>query len=393
MLLCSIATILCACADTGTASVTTVTDSAGVRIVDSSTGLWQENGQWTVEAEPAVEIGVVEGDLPYEFQRIAGAVRLTNGTFAVADGGTNEVRLFSADGTHLRSVGRTGEGPGEYEYIRALLSCGNDSIFAFDLNWQLKVYNLDGELARETTLLQPGVSRTPYNLNCSATGQFVVVGWGEQAFQRPIGFYQATSPVYVLDQNGDPILELGEFISSERIGTPRGSGPHPFGRAASFAISGDEVFVGTGEKMEVQAYGLDGTLRRIFRGPVEDLTIRAEHLDAYREQSLRNVPDERRPERERQLRDMPMPERFPAFTDLRMDPDGRIWVHLFQRPGTEEQRWGVFAADGTYLGGVEMPPDLTITEIGSDYVLGVHLGEMDVQRVRLHRIRQPSLER
>jgi hypothetical protein len=81
-----------------------------------------------------------------------------------------------------------------------------------------------------------------------------------------------------------------------------------------------------------------------------------------------------------------MPEQFPAYTDLRVDPEGNLWVQRFLRPGDDRNLWTVFAADGAMLGDIEIPTDLEITEIGADYVLGVSTDEMDVERVRLHRL-------
>jgi len=382
-LLCCVAAAA-GCEGGGGSPAVMVTDSAGIQIVESAAPAWRDAVGWTILPEPDVQIGVVEGDLPYEFQRVAGAIRLANGSIVIADGGTNEVRIFDAGGRHVRSVGRTGQGPGEYEYIRGLMSCGGDAIYAFDLNWQLKVYDTAGALQREHTMLQPGVSRSPYALSCSSSGNFVMSGWGDMMAQP--GFYQATSPVYVLDGSGGVLSELGEFISSERIASERGSRPHPFGRAVSFAMNDDEVYVGTGEAMQLLVYGLDGELRRIVRGPSPDLAIRSEHVAAYRESVMRNVREAQRAATERELRDMPMPERFPAFTETRMARDGHVWLRRFVPPGGAGAPWSVFAADGAYLGDVEMPEGLRVTEIGGDYVLGVHRDDMDVERVRLYRI-------
>src|ERR1051325_349587 len=52
-----------------------------------------------------------------EFFRIRAAWRLNDGSVAVVDGGTSEIRVFSPRGVYRYSFGRTGEGPGEFRNI------------------------------------------------------------------------------------------------------------------------------------------------------------------------------------------------------------------------------------------------------------------------------------
>src|SRR5688500_9955104 len=151
-----------------------VRDSAGIRIVETLTAPSEVAFRWRLSARPVLQIGIDEGEPEYLFSRIAGAARLSDGRVVVADGASNQVRFYDRTGKFIRAVGRKGAGPGEYEHIRSLKHCVNDSIFAFDIHWQLKVYTLNGELARESRIVQPGGSRTPYALNCSTTGNFVI---------------------------------------------------------------------------------------------------------------------------------------------------------------------------------------------------------------------------
>lgn len=85
-------------------------DSAGTEIVEHASLV--PTGSLKVPAEPAVWI---EGDeqIP-PFARITSIALLEDGSIAVADGGTNQIHAFSPEGTYRWSVGRPGEGPGEF---------------------------------------------------------------------------------------------------------------------------------------------------------------------------------------------------------------------------------------------------------------------------------------
>lgn len=388
----ALACLACSRGD-GAAPAAVVRDSAGITIVESTRPAWGEGEGWRVAADPTVVIGMTEGDPNYLFGSVEGAVRLDDGTIVVADGQAMEIRFFGPSGRFVRSVGRSGEGPGEFSRIGDLRKCGGDRIYADDwLAVRTTIFEPDGTLHRMVQVFEPGreLGRRPYLQRCSATGAFVAAGWGEHPdFQRmpTSAFYRQEAPVWVLDSIGQQVASLGQHLVSERIflrGSSGGgtSGPHPFGRQASVAIGEDRAYLGTGEAMEVREFTLDGTRQRILRGPAEDLTMSDEVLALYLDQDsagshtylLRGI----------QEAGVELPRQLPAFSDMLLDPAGHLWVRRFQYPWVEVERWGVFSPAGSFLGHVEMPAGLKVREIGEDYVLGVALDELEVERVALY---------
>mgnify|MGYP001821510072 FL=1 len=89
-------------------------DSAGIVLAENTGDLPEVGGAWSLSPEPVLEIGDLEGEAPYLFQRIWGACRLADGRIAVMDSPSAELRVFSPIGEHLRTFGRRGEGPGEF---------------------------------------------------------------------------------------------------------------------------------------------------------------------------------------------------------------------------------------------------------------------------------------
>ncbi|HEX6644944.1 MAG TPA: 6-bladed beta-propeller [Gemmatimonadales bacterium] len=87
---------------------------------------------WTVTAEPALRIGVAEGSPALELHRAGDAVRLADGRIVIANTGTSELRIFDSTGSHLRTIGRRGNGPGEYQGALALTVVGADSLVVHD---------------------------------------------------------------------------------------------------------------------------------------------------------------------------------------------------------------------------------------------------------------------
>lgn len=364
-------------------------DSAGIEIVESRAARWGPGDGWTLAAEPAVTIGAVEGNPEYLLDIVTGATRLADGRIVISDRGSNSVRFYDSTGEFLTSVGRSGEGPGEYVWIRALWRCGGDSIFVFDLSWAMDVYDTDGVLHRDATPLVSNGQRPPYNLTCSRSGQFAAVGWGDFPEGLPEGLYPAMSSLTLMNSDGETISEVGEVLSSERLGTSGGSRPHPFGKATVFAFSEESLFVGDGGALEIRVLNMNGDLERVFRGPAADRTITSEIVAAYERSQLDGLDSDRRPAMERSLADMPYPERYPAFDAMMVDPDGDLWVRPFHVPGSDPPPWWVFDPQGELLGSVAIPEGIEVLEIGGDYLLGLAADALGVQRVELYPLIKP----
>ncbi|MDE0650128.1 MAG: hypothetical protein OXI12_07255, partial [Gammaproteobacteria bacterium] len=92
----------------GDAPSTTVRDSAGIEIVESTRPLWSDSDGWRVESAPVLDLSASGAGPNHEFFQVRGVRRLSDGSLAVANGSSNEVRLYSADGSHTASLG--GEG-------------------------------------------------------------------------------------------------------------------------------------------------------------------------------------------------------------------------------------------------------------------------------------------
>jgi hypothetical protein len=161
---------------------------------------------------------------------------------------------------------------------------------------------------------------------------------------------------------------------------------HPFGRSTLLAPDGPNVVVGFAERLEVHTYSRAGVLLRIARGPPEDLTLGAAWRREFEEAALVGQAKEARELVE--IAGDPMPSTTPAYSALKVDRDGNIWVRRFALPGQSTDSWGVFGRDGRFLGHVAVPAGLEVHDIGPDYILGIETDSSYVERVhgyRLHR--------
>ena len=116
-------------ADTPSAPGLTVTDSTGIRIVTNAP---DEHVYAELAESPVLSVGELSGPEELLFGRIASVWRDPAGNVIVADRQAYEVRIFDPRGRHLLSFGREGEGPGDFEWLAAAWPLEDGTILAAD---------------------------------------------------------------------------------------------------------------------------------------------------------------------------------------------------------------------------------------------------------------------
>ena len=101
------------------------------RVASRMPGLWSETGGGWLPVLEAT-IGRVEGNGPDVFAAISGLEVGGDGTLYVLDRITSELRAFRPSGQHVRTVGRVGQGPGEYQSPAGLLWASEDTLVVAD---------------------------------------------------------------------------------------------------------------------------------------------------------------------------------------------------------------------------------------------------------------------
>jgi hypothetical protein len=365
-------------------------DSAGVVIAESSAPAWKEGSGWRLSEEPVLNIGVLEGDPNYQMFRVSGATRLPDGRIAVANAGSHQLRFYDSGGRFLKAVGGDGEGPGEFRVIYGVWPFRGDSLIAWDEQLRrFGVFTSSGEFARNMLVEKSGMN--PRAVGPFADGSlfsvdeiFAISGTG---VQQQYASYLRHSPAGAL------LDSLGSFPTFRTIRIKLSNGGDyisnvGFGPRTAIASSADHFFVGTADSYAVGAYAPDGKLVRLIRWTGGDRAVTAADVERFKEERVREASDANEQRREREhVAQLPFAEEFPAYSDLRADRTGNLWVRAFDRPGYEGlARWLLFDSEGRMMGEVLTPEDLWILEIGDDYVLGVGRDEFDVEHVRMYRL-------
>ena len=387
----ALALLLGACSQQAPPETETVyIDSSSAQIVTSTPA--SSEATCTFSEEPVLVIGNNEEDDNQWFSTIRGMGRLSDGSVAVVDRTSAEVRIFDASGRHLRSMGQRGEGPGEFTNPFIMWVTAGDTVWVGNYRpWSYNAFTAQGQFVRRIML-------EPLYLNSSDAGGVLDNGYTVNArqtrFREPDFGVPDTLIVEIHDPEGNLVRNLAR-IPHRTFGQVSEASEvfwvsTLFEARAEVDALGSTTVLAHGSKPEVQVLDNEFNLRVIIRWSEPNREVTRADIRAYREEYRERIDPSNwdqdndaviSPER-------PVADVFPAISSIRIGRDGRIWVRQYDRP-REDRGWLAFGADGKFhCHMAQLPAD--VWEFGADHVLLLHRSELGVQTVRMHSLTSPS---
>ena len=363
-----------------------IQDTTDIPIIENERPPPDSRLPWRISDEPSLSIGSVAGGGPDQFYGVMDATRLPDGRIVIANAGSSELRVFNPDGSHAATLGRRGEGPGEFaSYAPTVVALWpGDSIAAPNgRQGRLSIFDRDGNHGRDVRL-EVGFADI---VDLLPDGGIVTSGVAGMhgGMTGSTGLVRPDVEWKVLGPDGKLGASFGEFPGTEwwavfaRGGQIESSRIHPFGRNTVGAVWGDLVAIGDQAAYEIKAFAADGTLVRIVRRDGDLGRPTRSEQDSYWERRYADLPPDSRAESLRAVKDMPVVDSYPAFSRILSDRLGYLWV---------QERWSsiwtVFDQEGHVQGLVEMPSGFGVFEIGEDYILGRARDDLGVEYVQMY---------
>jgi sugar lactone lactonase YvrE len=355
-------------------------------------------------AEREVLIGELEGAEEYTFGRIDGMAVAEDGSIYVLDAQASAIRVYAPDGAHVRSFGRSGEGPGELKQPAGMAFLSDGRLLVRDPgNARINVYSPTGESL--TTWPIPGgfFTSAPIYVDRDDNVYTDVIAERRENGSWNVGLLRLDREGQVVDTLRRPHADYDPpALTAQRVsGSSRSMSMSsvPFWPQLITTLNRAGEFVGgITDRYAVQTWHGDGKVTRIERD-IEPVPVVAAEADAATERITRNM----RGLDESWRWDGPRPPATkPAYTEARVAEDGRLWVRTSQ-PGElqppdpdaepddkgrmpveqwlEPMMYDVFEPDGQLAGTVIMPARFRPMVMRDGQVWGVLRDEYDVQYV------------
>lgn len=297
--------------------------------------------------------------------QVAGAVSLRDDLVAVASGGPS-IQVFNRSGGLTRTIGRRGQGPGEFQMVSWLGACGGDSLFAYDLMGAGRVTVVDaaGKASRQFTL-----EGDPAVFSCSHQGTFIVLSRYALNVEPTETYRTATSTVTVTDRTGVARFRLGDVPAFDLVFVNGSWFPRPLGRRATVAASARRLYVARVDAPVIDVYTLDGSRDTSIAVTVAPRVPTRRHVEHAVEEFLVFLPPgPMRNRMKERLTALDMPETLPPLSAIFVDPSDRLWVVL-SAPGDTVTLLRVFGGNGRPIRDVRVPLGLRVMYVDRDYLV------------------------
>ena len=352
----------------------------------------------SIIAEPRLLLGDGVTEYAFEFPGVAGAFRLNTGEIVAGDAAANTVVILDATGRAVRSFGRRGAGPGEFERLTAVLRVG-DSIVARDSRGIHQLFAPSGGFVRALPrfMLRGAEGAIVHGYLSDGTAVVSYRTTSTSTSKRTAWFN--IKRTLVLVGRRDTVM-AGEFIASRARASKSGRlQAEVFAPQGHVVVLPDAACVGQSARLSIQCYDAAGkrtinvALPPSPPRPVTEMDRQA-YLDGI---AIANPGERGRPYREEVARTTQFATNHAPYGRLLGGRDGTLWVGPVVRgEGTlgalnplpeDSTLWQVFDSRGQSMGSVRLPPKFRLLEAGREYALGVSQNAEGNDVVQLLRVK------
>ena len=278
------------------------------------------------------------------------------GNVYVLDYRANNIKIFSSEGKFINTIGRQGQGPGEFNGP-FFLAVTKDRIYVWDFrNRRICVLTHDGEFIISKEI--PKIRERIQNIKPLPNGDVIVEK--EITYYEDLGRPQECKiELYSAD------LEYKKTIYSKNIWRTRyikkpglRNIPQPYPPLVYWDVSPrGQIVLGYSEKYEIEIYDSQGSKISSFTQSYEPVKLAKADKDAFFKNivSFSSDGQRKRGAPDFIVKNTKFPDHKPAFQGLLVDSEGNILVCPYREKRTENYRcFDSFDPDGKFIGHVQI---------------------------------------
>jgi len=274
------------------------------------------------------------------------------GRIYISDYQDQAIKVFDPDGKYIRSIGRQGEGPGEFSNIGSPTILPDGNLFVMDsMAMRLNLFEPEGTYLRSYHWThRPG--RLLYATESACVMAEYVFGEGKDPMAERKLF------VKKFDLEGNEILNFGEFQTEEmKTHTESRSGGGgvimgisvPHSPHSNFAADQDRqhLYHCVNDEYMIEVFDKDGHVFRRIDRPYEPLPFTGKDAEGFRSQY-----EERGSEGlKKMVQGMAMPAVKTVTPRMLVDERGNLWVETYEQREEKDKVFtacDIFSPDGYY---------------------------------------------
>jgi hypothetical protein len=326
------------------------------------------------DAEPLNEITFQEearfGDTETVFiSRVSGVAVADDGTLFLADRSEAIIHVYDGSGNYQRSLGRRGEGPGEFQNI-IQPQLRNGMLYVYDLQ-QLRVSVFD---ASDFTFQRAfavgdkdGIDGRPNQMNLLSDDRILALYSGSE---REGNRLKLSETAVILGDEGEVIstglLSLNENnrLLMESNGMFQIFSMPFLGQNLLDVTENNEIVTGFTDRFLLHYLSLEGdTLRSVYHDITPPALDRSAIMNNVNSQPIRS-----------EISSMDLPDTRQAFNSLTVDDESRLWLSS-PTEDTDIYEWRVLSETGEKLAQFEQPSSSSLELVKNGYAYFLETNE------------------
>ena len=253
------------------------------------------------------------------------------GHFFILDELAGNIKVFDHNGNFRKTIGRKGQGPGEFGMPISVFLSQQNQIIVNDMGQRkIQYFDRDGNYLREFSIADKFLFFGPM---ATSTGDLVATYTIPQ--EEPVTVLQKFNPEFepllsfaAIPLDPPPVLNI--FVARSLT-------------SLRWALTyTDEIIWGDikNPEYELRCYDSDGKLKRIITKEYDPLPITSEDKDMLMEETFGENPA-------RDQWDIRFPNNFPPFSGFSFDDLGHLFVKRYEKEKHEEGNlYDIFDAEG-----------------------------------------------
>jgi hypothetical protein len=322
-----------------------------------------------LELEEVLSIQGSETEEEQMFQDIHTLDVDSEGNIYVLDEGAADIKVFNGAGKHVRTIGRQGQGPGEFAFPIMVLVTPQAELLVHDMNQRaLKILDFEGNFLRQLSIADM----------IQFTGPRFLPG-GRMVGSHLVPAQEPLAELKLFDGELEPLLTIVSLPVEPPPVLHYFAGNSMTGLRWNLNNRGEVVW---GDFLELEyvlhIHDVQGNLLRTIEREYDVIRI----TEADKEPLLRKMFGDNPPPPQWDIR---IPDRYPPFSGLSCDDSGRIYVKTYTQGGGEVgEAYDVFDAEGRYMAQVTLPVPLMVMRNDFLYtIVETENGFREVKRFRM----------
>jgi len=274
------------------------------------------------------------------------------GSIFISDYQDQAIKVFDSNGDFIKTIGRKGEGPGEFAYLGSQTFLPDGRLLAMDsMTMRLNLFDPEGTYLTSYHWTQRS-GHLQYATDSTCVMTKYIFGEGKDPMAERKLFIKK------YDFEGNEIHTLGEFKTEEmKTHTESGSGGRSVILGISVPHSPHSIFAAdqawpclyhcVNDKYVIEVFDDDGKVIRRFDRPYKPLPFTDEDAKEFRSRYENSTMEGLK----KKVQGMAMPAVKTITPQILVDDVGNLWVETFEQREEEESvftAYDIFNPDGYY---------------------------------------------